>query len=774
MMEKEIKSSVEKITMPDDVKKRIINKCAEIERTGANDNADYTDHVFGVERVRSHNIRRIVCGIAACAVIAGGIGTTSVLLKRQGNSQIGSEVTDEMCNKISPFGDFSSHEFNFYISYENVNYDYNAKASGTYSDETYAKLAKLLNNTEWTDGADINDPETKEKVYEIFWNDDTILNILLVSDSGYVIHQVIDQSDINDQQEMAKAYYSINFDEFESAVQEILASDTTVVDDELPFIRDELQQLITDSIDNDSIKAHISYNTENITDIDVPESIKKDNSEIPADMLIKLASWMDGNAVQLCNGPRRSNVLFYIEFKKNGKETAAVNFMKEGFFTYQTFDTETGEETNYYCFKADSEDAFKAMTDANYISKSDFDTDIRSEMIQKLTAPVYDKNWKAVYGVNDKDIADLSEIRTTDLTDAMIFGLADWIDRNQTDISDLYPDTGKLLFYVDIYDSNAYENSFRINFYENNIYCYNFTDDGTTYSYDFKGNCRDALSIIQSAADTEIKHTEDNAAYYLPGFNFEKIGITGDPEKDSALQDIFYGYDWAAHEVDELQVYGETPDYIFYYTTSVENVNCKYNLGVYRNGYIHLYYTDMNNNPIHPDKEKIYKFDNDNIYKALYYYYSNNSITPDFSDESEFYSYADGKDISPEDFRFDNSADLTYTFLDTNKSGTFTENEKLMILEILEFSFDMENELPDKEYSGKFGEIGLGISDVSHEDGSPFETTVHITDKNYMIISANDGNHIYKAREGADNIQELVRGFIDPTNGASININTQD
>ena len=640
MMEKKIKSSAERITMPDDVKKRILSKCAEIEKDAKSGNNNYTDHVFEVERIQPKRITRIISGLAACAVIAGGVGLTGVLLHRQGNPQLSTEITEELNNKISPFGDFSSHEFYFYTSYENVNYDYNPKAKGNYTDETYAKLARLLNNTEWTDGADFDAPEAKEKVYQIFWKDDTILNMLFVSDSGYVVYQVIDQSDTNDQQEMSRAYYSVNFDEFESAVQEILASDTSVAEDELPLIRDELQQLMANSISNDSVKAFISYNPENFSGKDVPESIKKDNSEIPADMLTNLASWIDSNATQLCNAPSRSNGLFYIDFNENGKKTAALSFMQEGYFEYQTFDTETGEETSFCGFMADSEEAFKA--------------------------------------------------------------------------------------------------------------------------------------IIRSAADTEIKHTEDNAAYYLPGFNIVKFGITGDPEKDSALQDIFYGYDWAAHEVDELQVYGETPDYNFYYTTSIENVDCKYNLDVYRNGYIHLYYTDMNNEPILPDEEKIYKFDNDDIYKALSNYYSNNSIAPDFSDGSTFYSYANEKDILPEDLRFDNSADLTYTFLDSNKSGTFTENEKFMLLEILEFSFDMENELPDKEYSEEFGKIGLSISDVSHEDGSPFETTVHITDKNYMIISANDGNHIYKAKGSSENILELLRGFIFPANGASININTQD
>ncbi|NLT10206.1 MAG: hypothetical protein GXY08_11995, partial [Ruminococcus sp.] len=81
-MNKKVKHSVEKITMPEDVKDRIISNCeAAIDNT--DENGRYTDHVYKIEHIQKNNIRRIISGIAACAVLAGGIGVSAHLMKKQ-------------------------------------------------------------------------------------------------------------------------------------------------------------------------------------------------------------------------------------------------------------------------------------------------------------------------------------------------------------------------------------------------------------------------------------------------------------------------------------------------------------------------------------------------------------------------------------------------------------------------------------------------------------------------------------------------------------------
>lgn len=98
MMEKKIKSSAEKITMPDKTRERIMDRCIELEKSERSGNTNYTDHVFTVERVKPNRIRRVISGIAACAVLAGGIGATGAMLHRQGSGNIASEVAQEIYN----------------------------------------------------------------------------------------------------------------------------------------------------------------------------------------------------------------------------------------------------------------------------------------------------------------------------------------------------------------------------------------------------------------------------------------------------------------------------------------------------------------------------------------------------------------------------------------------------------------------------------------------------------------------------------------------------
>jgi hypothetical protein len=88
----DLKKSAEKITLPDDAKERIIQKCAELaetEKTGSKSvtgNDEYTDHVFTVEHYKPRRFSKIAASIAACAVIAASAGLTMKLVKNQPKS----------------------------------------------------------------------------------------------------------------------------------------------------------------------------------------------------------------------------------------------------------------------------------------------------------------------------------------------------------------------------------------------------------------------------------------------------------------------------------------------------------------------------------------------------------------------------------------------------------------------------------------------------------------------------------------------------------------
>ncbi len=95
-MEKKLKKSTDRITMPAEVKNNIMEQCMNKARNDKHPNE--AEQVFGVERVQSRPIIRIVSGIAACAVIAGAIGAATHFMNRSGlpDQQFAAPVTDEV------------------------------------------------------------------------------------------------------------------------------------------------------------------------------------------------------------------------------------------------------------------------------------------------------------------------------------------------------------------------------------------------------------------------------------------------------------------------------------------------------------------------------------------------------------------------------------------------------------------------------------------------------------------------------------------------------
>lgn len=84
-----MKRKAEQIRLTDEQKERIIRRCEEFAagQTGA-DSGESSTQIYNVERVdtRRQNIVRIISSVAACAVIAGAIGTTAHLARKQGGN----------------------------------------------------------------------------------------------------------------------------------------------------------------------------------------------------------------------------------------------------------------------------------------------------------------------------------------------------------------------------------------------------------------------------------------------------------------------------------------------------------------------------------------------------------------------------------------------------------------------------------------------------------------------------------------------------------------
>lgn len=246
-MDNKIKKAAEKITMPEDMKERIIKACEDSAGKNIirNDNDGYADEVSGTERIEpKKHILRTVSAIAACAVLLSGLGATGLLLHRHNNERLtDSDVEDE---KTSPFGDFSTFKYRFDA--------YDGKG-GHYSEITYSKLSDFLNNFDWGERVDESKVKGNDKyidikcddddydyrkkleamevdgqVYHISWSTSEGYSGLHIVEGGYVSYTDFSSYIATDGVDIVidSGYYKIDFDAFDGGVQAIIGLDDTV------------------------------------------------------------------------------------------------------------------------------------------------------------------------------------------------------------------------------------------------------------------------------------------------------------------------------------------------------------------------------------------------------------------------------------------------------------------------------------------------------------------------------------------------------------------
>ena len=346
---------------------------------------------------------------------------------------------------------------------------------------------------------------------------------------------------------------------------------------------------------------------------------------------------------------------------------------------------------------------------SEYVEKS-----ISDEMTEKMCLAVNDGSYSTqlvTYGdiVSDEGRQHDLDIQRQDMTNAMMFAMCGWIGDN----SDIYDSarSGKILFEVSVDQGDSGIAAFT--FFEEGFYTYAVTnEDGTESTYIFKGDCYEALDLLRSAMDTEKKHTEDNPAYYLPGFNFEKLGIGGDMYSKQ-LQEIFYGYDWTAHEVTAFDLDSLVFAHGFEGDIAGQNELYTRHVDVYVNGYIHMYDLNEKNEKIHPEQEKFYKFDNNDILEAI----------------DELY----GTEIHS-DFDWIKGATAEYYIESTGKGGTLTAEQSERIWEVLRRD-KWETEDIDRADMFNYGNIRISFDQFRRSD-EDIMADVLITDQGYIIVNA--------------------------------------
>ncbi len=237
-MTNNLKNELEKIKMPKDTKERIIAACENSARNIAiskTDNDGYTDHVFNAERIKPKNrLIRSISAVAACAVIAGSIGTIGYLLNRNGSiSATETETTEpveEVQPAISPFGDFATYDFSVTKGKGNCKQIDPLQLSS----ESKEKVAAYLNNFNWGEEIafdDIQDEDLEKSDYYMYffqWDKDNVTYYLGAFDMGYAVYAELPNDDkvqgINEPK--YRKITRIDFEAFDKGIRYIIGDDT--------------------------------------------------------------------------------------------------------------------------------------------------------------------------------------------------------------------------------------------------------------------------------------------------------------------------------------------------------------------------------------------------------------------------------------------------------------------------------------------------------------------------------------------------------------------
>lgn len=117
-----LKSSAEQIKMPDSLRESILEKCDDVSAAANNSATASNEHVFTVERVNSHPVRRTFAAVAACAVIVGGVGYTAHLAVRRSGVDSATDMSETQVNPIlEAFDGLLSREFKIIQKDELIN-----------------------------------------------------------------------------------------------------------------------------------------------------------------------------------------------------------------------------------------------------------------------------------------------------------------------------------------------------------------------------------------------------------------------------------------------------------------------------------------------------------------------------------------------------------------------------------------------------------------------------------------------------------------------------
>ena len=384
-MDKKLKKAGEKITMPEDMKERIIRNCESLEKSNIirTDNDDgYTEVVSGTERVApGRNIVRTISAIAACAVLLAGIGTTGFLLHRQkGNEFTDSGVemttvtTEPVTGKISPFGDFRKFDYTFNAG---------IACYGKYGPGSiYNRFADFFNNFDWgEDTKEIKDPIVlNDYDFSISWDVNNIVSWLFIAKDGYVIYTEDKYDDNFDKIiESNKRSYRIDYDAFLNGYNEIVSIEEHITQSDVDsLISGEMTSVELLDQDNNTL-----YSSKNGEDKEKLGEFLK-NDFVPMLLVNMPVTDYDSDY---------SKYMIKYEFRDNDNETRNLQFsiLENGVVCYSTYtDKDPTGVGSYYIDVDELSSKLEELGAHRNIPATENDTDLdevlrlREETDQKI------------------------------------------------------------------------------------------------------------------------------------------------------------------------------------------------------------------------------------------------------------------------------------------------------------------------------------------------------------------------------------------------------
>ncbi len=229
---KNLKSSAEKITMPNELRQRIITGCENIEQSAkGNDSGEFTNHIYTADRVKPHYILRTVSAVAACAIVVGGVGAATHLMHKQKSPDtISTEMSEQLQNSgTSPFGDITRYDLTVGTPVNEI----------VPEGEQKSAIAELINNYNWGEGSVAPDDESfrTDFYYAFDWRDgeDEVFLQIFDDNTARYVRMAVENSEeyqykdtyttkATNVQMLVNKHFSIDSQELISAIDEIMMS----------------------------------------------------------------------------------------------------------------------------------------------------------------------------------------------------------------------------------------------------------------------------------------------------------------------------------------------------------------------------------------------------------------------------------------------------------------------------------------------------------------------------------------------------------------------